>query len=132
MIITNYRVKELRKTLGLTLEKFGERVGVGKTAINKIENGTTNVSGQMFKSICREFNVNEEWLRDGTGEMFKQLLPGEETALCVSTILEEKNPFIDTIIEIVNVYRGLDDTSKRVLENLSKEVLHNLEKKKEG
>lgn len=63
------RIKELRKSLGLTLEKFGERLGVGKTAISKLEKGERNLTDQMFKSICREFNVNEEWLRDGTGDM---------------------------------------------------------------
>ena len=66
----NERIKELRKKLGLTLEKFGERLGVKKAAVSKWENGD-NITDQMFKSICREFNVNEEWLRNGTGEMFK-------------------------------------------------------------
>lgn len=66
----NTRVKELRKTLGLTMEKFGSRLGVTKVAISNIENGNRNVTEQMLKSICREFNVNESWLRSGTGEMF--------------------------------------------------------------
>ena len=58
----NKRIKELRKALGLTLEKFGERIGVSKVSVSRIENGINNVTNQMFKSICREFNVNEEWL----------------------------------------------------------------------
>lgn len=65
------RVKELRKKLGLTLEKFGEKLGVTKQTVSRIENGVNSLTDQMFKSICREFNVNEEWLRNGTGEMFK-------------------------------------------------------------
>lgn len=64
------RVKELRKKLGLTLEKFGEKLGVTKQTISRIENGVNSLTEQMLKSICREFNVNEEWLRNGTGEMF--------------------------------------------------------------
>lgn len=68
----NERLKELRKTQGLTMEKFGEKLGVGKTAISKLENGERNLTDQMIKSICREFNVSEEWLRNGTGEMFAQ------------------------------------------------------------
>lgn len=67
------RVKEARKSLNLTLEKFGERLGVRKTAISKIENGENNLTEQMLKSICREFNISEEWLRDGTGDMFVDL-----------------------------------------------------------
>ena len=63
------RIKELRKSLGLTLEKFGEQLGVTKQTVSRIENGVNNLTEQMIKSICREFNVNEEWLRDGTGDM---------------------------------------------------------------
>ena len=69
----NERVKEIRKKLGLTLDKFGERLGVGKAALSRIENGSNGVTEQMLKSICREFNVSEEWLRNGTGEMFIEL-----------------------------------------------------------
>ena len=69
-MILNERIRILRKTLGLTVEKFGARVGVAKTTISRLENGVNSVTEQMFKSICREFNVNEDWLRDGVGEMF--------------------------------------------------------------
>lgn len=64
----NDRVKVLRKELGLTLEKFGQHLGVGKTAINKIEKGENNVTEQMTKAICREFNVDYFWLTEGIGE----------------------------------------------------------------
>lgn len=64
------RVKEVRKTLGLTLDKFGEKLGVGKTAISKIEKGENNLTEQMTKAICREFNVDYIWLTSGDGEMF--------------------------------------------------------------
>lgn len=67
------RVKEVRKTLDLTLEKFGEQLGVTKVAISNIEKGNRNLTDQMSKAICREFNVSEEWLRDGTGSMFVDL-----------------------------------------------------------
>ena len=66
----NERVKELRKYLGLTQDEFGEKLGIKKSAVSKIEKSENGVTDQMFKSICREFNVNEEWLRDGVGEMF--------------------------------------------------------------
>lgn len=67
------RVKELRKTMGLTLEKFGNKLGVGKTAISKIEKGENNLTEQMTKAICREYNVNYAWLVDGVGEMFSDM-----------------------------------------------------------
>lgn len=64
------RVKEIRKSLGLTLEKFGERLGVGKTAISNIEKGNRNLTEQMTKAICREYGVDYMWLTTGEGEMF--------------------------------------------------------------
>ena len=66
----NERIKELRKALGLTLEKFATPLGVQRSAINKIEKGENRVSDQMFLSICREYNVNPTWLEKGTGPMF--------------------------------------------------------------
>lgn len=66
----NERIKELRKALGLTLEKFGERLGVKKAAVSKWEHGD-NVTDQIIKSICREFHVDYIWLTTGEGEMFR-------------------------------------------------------------
>ena len=68
----NDRVKELRAALSLTSEAFGARLGVTKAAISKIENGSRSVTDQMVLSICREFNVNEAWLRSGQGSMLRQ------------------------------------------------------------
>lgn len=68
----NKRVTEVRLSFRLNMTKFGERLGVGKTAISCVENGKHTVSNQLFRSICREFNVNEEWLRTGEGKMFKE------------------------------------------------------------
>lgn len=65
----NERVKILRDTLKLTLEKFGERIGVKKAAVSRWENGD-KIADRMVLAICREFHVNEEWLRNGTGSMF--------------------------------------------------------------
>lgn len=72
----NERVKEVRKALGLTLEKFGERVGMKKSGLSQVENGSNSVSNQLFSAIVREFNVNEQWLRTGEGKMFSG--PGED------------------------------------------------------
>ena len=66
----NERVKEIRNTLGLTLEKFGERIGVTRGSMSNIENGNRNLTEQMTKSICREFSVDYMWLTTGEGEMF--------------------------------------------------------------
>lgn len=64
------RIREVRNTLGLTLEEFGDRLGVTKVAIFNIEKGNRNLTEQMTKAICREFNVDYMWLTTGDGEMF--------------------------------------------------------------
>lgn len=62
------RVKKVRKSLGLTMDMFGEKLGVGKSAISKVEHDQCNLSEQMAKSICREFHVNYTWLTTGKGD----------------------------------------------------------------
>lgn len=68
----NTRIKELRTALHLTLEGFGDRIGVTRAAVSKWENGDRGIADSMVVSICREFGVNERWLRTGEGEMFEQ------------------------------------------------------------
>lgn len=63
------RVKELRKSLNMTLDAFGERIGIKKSGLSLIENGKNALTDAVARSICREFSVSEEWLRTGEGEM---------------------------------------------------------------
>lgn len=65
----NDRIKQVRKSKGLTMEQFGSRIGLGKSAVNKIEKGINGTTDQTVQSICREFGVSEAWLRTGEGPM---------------------------------------------------------------
>lgn len=67
----NKRIKKLRLELELTQTEFGERIGMKQNSITLIENGHRNISDYNIRRICHEFKVNEEWLRTGSGEMFK-------------------------------------------------------------
>lgn len=64
------RIREVRKALGLTLEKFGEKIGMKKNSVSQLENGKNSVTEQVVKAICREYNVDYMWLATGDGEMF--------------------------------------------------------------
>lgn len=79
------KVKELRKTLGLTMEKFGERLGVKKQTVSRIENGVNNLTDQMIIAICNVNwdgkYVNEDWLRGNSPEMFRKEPIGELESL---------------------------------------------------
>lgn len=108
------RVKEIRKTLGLTLEKFGERLGVGKTAVSKIEHEQCALTDQMVKSICREFSISEEWLRTGSGNM--RIPVEDEAAAAVSDLVEKSNPLYDVIKGIMVAYQKLDGPSREVID----------------
>lgn len=83
------RVKEVRKALDLTLDKFGEKVGVKKQTVSRIENGVNNVTDQMVLSICREFNVNYDFLMNGEGEMFDDLPQTVLDELCAQYDLDD-------------------------------------------
>lgn len=66
------RIREVREYFGLSMEKFGSRIGIGKASISLLESGKNNPSVQTITLICREFGVSEQWLRTGEGEMFEQ------------------------------------------------------------
>lgn len=126
------RVRELRSSLNLTLEKFGEKLGVGKTAISKIEHQERNLTEQMSLSICREFNVNEQWLRTGEGEMFRERSPSEEIGYYVEDLLEydgHGNPFYDMIVEMMKTYVELDEKSQAVIRSYFQSVSDGIHKK---
>lgn len=69
----NTRIEELRNTLGLSQDKFGEALGVTRTAVCAWENGRRGISEQTIISICRAFNVNRAWLVEGIGDIFTNL-----------------------------------------------------------
>lgn len=83
------RVREVRKSLKLTLEKFGAKLGVKKSAISDIESGRNSLTDQMATSICREYNVNYDWLMEGKGEMFSNLPQTVLDELCKQYDLDD-------------------------------------------
>lgn len=72
------RVRNVRKELGLTLEKFGKRIGLKKSGLSQIENGINDLTEANIKSICREYKVSEEWLRYESGDMFVSKIKNEK------------------------------------------------------
>ncbi|MDE7203209.1 MAG: helix-turn-helix domain-containing protein [Lachnospiraceae bacterium] len=130
----NDRVKEIRKSEKLTLEKFGEKIGVSKGAISKIELGNRNVTDQMVKSICREFGYREEWLRDGIEPKQPERLDEDELAEYIEDLLSTENPTYTLIKSILKTYSKLDDKSKQVINDTIDKLISEIksEIKKEG
>lgn len=124
----NQRLKQVRLKNGMSQEEFGKRIGIESRAhISALENGNRNITDRIIKDVCREFGVNEKWLRDGTGDMYDA--PDDEIASVVSELLEENNPFYELIVGIMKTYQGLDSKSQELLKNLGKKLLDNLKKR---
>lgn len=103
------RVREIRKSLKLTLEKFGEKLGVGKTAISKIEKGENGLTDQMARAICREYNVNYDYLMDGEGEMFDNLPQTVLEELCKQYDLDDLDR------KLIDLYLTLDPDVRQAI-----------------
>ena len=93
----NERLKELRIALGLSQDELGSRVGVTRGAISRIEGGSNNLTPSLMKSICREFNINENWLSTGAGQMFVELSRQEMAAQIVGNALGQNDDFINSV-----------------------------------
>lgn len=121
------RLKLLRKDLGLTQEKFAERLKMKRNSIANYEIGRNEPIDAVISLICKEFNVNDKWLRTGEGEMYKK--PEDEVAEAASDLLEISNPLNELIVNILNAYRKLDDSSQNALNSLIQELLDNMKKR---
>ena len=104
----NERLKTIRKSLSLSQEAFGRKLGVTGAGISKIESGDRSITEQMVLAVCREFNVREEWLRNGTGEMF---LDFTEDEFAKAAAVLSGDAFVRSLIV---EYWKLDEDSKKL------------------
>ena len=120
----NKRIKMVRKSKGLTLEKFGERIGITASACSTIENGKNNASDQTIRSICREFNVSEHWLRTGEGEMYNAVDEDEEISY-IMTAISANDP---VMVRILKAYWHLTPDERRAFQHFVDNVVEEYKK----
>ena len=114
------RVRKIRKSLGLTLEKFGKKLCIGKTAISKIEHEQCSLTDANIKLICREFSVDYIWLTTGEGEMFvdsdddfiekiNRIMIGENDARksMIKTLVNASDDDIQVLCRLIDSYNSL-------------------------
>lgn len=110
------RMKKLRKTLGLTQQEFADRLGIGRGNIATYETRDGNPGNSVIALICREFNVNETWLRTGEGEMFLH------TPDTMADRLAKEYGLDDLGRQIMSAYLNLNENDRlavgRMLQNL--------------
>lgn len=115
------RIKKVRRALDLTQNEFGRRIGIKPNSISLIESGNRNASEQVILSICREFNVNETWLRNGTGIMFIGYADGYNLGAAVARLVTGESA--DFKLRLVNALSTLKDEHWLLLEQKLKEIV---------
>lgn len=123
----NTRLKKVRLNSDLSQEEFGKRIGIESRAhISALENGNRNVTERIIKDVCREFKVNEDWLRNGgsDNDMFKVNFEIDELSDYCAEITEGKDPFI---ADMLLKYKSLSPQHKKAIW----EIYEELTKKKE-
>ena len=111
----NERLKKLRKELDMTQQEFADKLGTARNNIAGYETGKRNPSNAVISLICREFNVNEKWLRTGEGDMFIELSRSDEIAQFVGQLMTEEDDSFKK--RLVSGLAALDDNGWKVLEN---------------
>lgn len=110
------RVKEIRKALGLTLDQFGEKIGVKKSALSKIENGLNSLSETLSISICREFNVSPEYLSGDSDQMFTEMTKEDEIAAFLGDVLRDKEETFRK--RFISALARLNEEDWRIMERI--------------
>lgn len=114
------RIKELRKALGLTQQEFADRIKVKRNTVATYEMGRSTPSDAAISLICREFNVNENWLRTGEGQMFIQVSRDEEIAAFIGDVLSGETG--DFRRRLISVLARLDTDQWELLEHIAEEL----------
>lgn len=117
------RIKQIRKANNLTQVEFGEKIGVKGNTVTNYETGLRTPTDAVMLSICREFHVNEDWLRNGVGDMFKQR-DGSFSEM-LSELDDSDDDFIKSFI---TVYMELDEDSKEVLRKTARKMAEKYKK----
>lgn len=117
------RIIKIRKAEELSQEKFAERIGLSRNFINQVESGKKNISDRTINDICREFGINEVWLRTGEGgdENMRRKLPDEDRfSLNLGKLSESESEFVR---RGVNLLAETDPEKLKVLEEFMKKWL---------
>lgn len=115
------RIKALRKTLSLNQTDFGSKIGVKQSAVAAYESGSRTPLDSVIVSICREFGVNERWLRTGEGEMLMHLSREEEIMRFAATVI--RDPSSEFQRRFVSVLARLTPEQWQLMEEMARKLL---------
>ncbi|WP_455945488.1 helix-turn-helix transcriptional regulator [Eubacterium ramulus] len=112
----NERIKEIRNALKMTQQEFAERIKIKRNTVATYEMGRSIPSDSAIALICKEFSVNEEWLRNGNGEMFIPVSKSEQISKMISEVLKSDEYSFKR--RLINALANLDDSGWDSLEKL--------------
>ena len=115
------RIKALRKALSLNQTDFGSKIGVKQSAVAAYESGSRTPLDSVIVSICREFGVNERWLRTGEGEMLMHLSREEEIMRFAATVV--RDPSSEFQRRFVSVLARLTPEQWQLMEEMARKLL---------
>ena len=121
----NERLKKLRKTLDMTQQQFADKLGVKRNTVGQWECGINALTDQTIFSVCREFNVNEDWLRTGNGEMFVEETPDEEFMRMAKAVASGDTETDRMIRRTLMYFYEMDDLGRKTLMNFVKYISGN-------
>ena len=114
------RIKELRKSLGITQQDFANNLGLKRNTIATYEIGKAVPSDRVVSDLCNKYNVNEEWLRTGEGEMFVALNRTQQIAQLTADLFKgEKDSFKERLLLAL---AKLDENEWKVLEKIAEDL----------
>ena len=113
------RLVKIRETLKISQDELGTKIGISRFSVSNYESGKRNITERVIKDICREFDVNEEWLRTGEGEMFVELPEGTELGKYIADVIGGEDDFIKNIIIS---YMKLDEKNKKIIRDFVKSL----------
>lgn len=118
------RVKKVRLRKGISQEQFGEIIGIKKAAISKIENGENSLSKGNLLAICRQFNVNKEWLINGNGEMFTPKSKEDEIRNFFENAISSESDIAKIQRKFISTLVSLDEEEWIVLDRFMKHYIY--------
>ena len=119
----NGRIRKIRKVLDLTQTEFAKKIGMTQNTLTGYERGRINPSNSVINNICKTFNINEEWLRTGEGEMFIKISRDKKISDFIDNALsQESSSFRRRFIAVLS---ALDDSDWEVLEKMALELAKN-------
>ena len=117
----NERIAKIREEQQLSRKAFGEKMGVSGDVINNLERGRVELKPHMTKLICQTYNINEEWLLHGTGEM-KKLVTDQFTEIMVH--IDQSDPRAK---QAIMDYMNLTESDKKLFWSFIDRFVNNKE-----